>query len=171
MSVIEPDALPTDHSELINEIMADLSHDRGHFLQGADLSRGLPDQIDASGTYGRHGPVAVSVYGDGLKDDVLVVSSAQAELRQDETLSLVRELITRKDVPANDYLLISLMVPDARGFTCPPDLVLWRHIQDAVRSESLLEADPQNLKGLAIHVWGTNFWVDIQVTGCASPWQ
>lgn len=170
LSLLPGEPLPRNMNGIADQILEVLLKDKGCIFDGVGPQGGLPDLLPTSGNYGMYGPIGVSMYSDGVEGQFLVVASAQANIKSSDTLAAFRERVAEKDVVANRVLLVSVGAPDERGFTCPPDRMLFQHLLDTARNkENILPVAPEHLDAVALHLWGTLQWIEIYRTKNSRP--
>jgi len=158
IAALPPEPLPRDTRLLLDKLVELLDQDRGCVGDGMDVSKGLPERLPDRGMYGHFGPVFVSVYADGAPGDILVSAGCQAEIRLREALQALEARVGAKDTPASEVLLMSCGMPDERGYQCPLDLFMFQFIAE---NRSRLSLSPRHLKGVFLHLWGTNRWLQL----------
>jgi len=161
-----------DPAELVTQISAALTEDRGVVGDGLDLAQGLPERIPASagGFYGEvAGCSTVQTYV-GKPGEISVACLEQAEIRRSEVIRLLQTRITQKDTPANEVLLMTCGAPDDRGHVCPLDGFIFQFVAD-LASEGALRFDVSHLRNVVVHRWGSGDWLEIhRQPGAEAPW-
>lgn len=112
-----------DLSEQSKGILQQLKTDRGKIDFGPELPSDIP--ADAPGMYGRVADVIVQVYPGEAGRPLQVHGSCQLDMTLSELRRVTLELITAKDRPGNEVLVISTGLLDRAGYLCPHDQWLF----------------------------------------------
>jgi hypothetical protein len=155
--VLDVSQLPKNTQALESQICAVLVEDRGYFGEGSDFTTGLPEQFtNVRGFYPRIGSIQIIVYRGSAPDVVSVSSESQAEISLHEAITVANIRVREKDIPSNSVLLVTVGLPDSRGYVCPLDYFLFEHIK---HHEIQFRTTPRHLKAVVLHVWGTPEWL------------
>lgn len=137
-----------------------LTEDRGFVGEGLDLTAGPPPVLPPSGMYGQFGQLNGVVHAGGAADQIVVAASANGRVYRSQALTALNARIREKDIAGNDCLLITCGQPDERGFSCPLDAFIFALLADASRDGGLDITMPAHLRGIAVHLWPTNEWIE-----------
>lgn len=144
------------NEQLTDSIILALSKDLGVF--GEDVVFGPDGSFPAKwpethrGFYGNIGPFILQVQSSGLADDIQVVCAAQCQVKLSEAISALKNAVSEKDIQGNDVLLITCGLPDVRGFQCPLDYWLFRHIADQ-KARICEFLQPKHIQSIIIRAW------------------
>lgn len=150
--------MPRIHAPLVQEVLEALKVDRGTLNDDDIPAEGLPNIIGPDGVYGSIGPVGIGVGQGGWPDDFTVLSSAQVELERESIHESLSAILTTKDRPGNDTLLISVAAPDSLGTICPADQVLFHFLHEDIRDGKFSPPNLTHIKTVYIHQWGSRQW-------------
>ncbi|MFF7247615.1 hypothetical protein ACFZBU_27325 [Embleya sp. NPDC008237] len=164
-------SLPRDDRSLLTDITDALTADRGCWLDGVDMSNGLPSSLGHAGFYPLIGALATRVERGGHPGSVQVIATVSRAIYPHEAVEALRDLVRDKDRPENEILLVTCGAPDELGHICGFDRVLLGMLEDAARSGTLLAQDPTHLKAVALHYWGLPTLIGIKITDeYTAPW-
>jgi hypothetical protein len=149
-----------------------LLEDKGCVGDGIDFSQGLPERWTSNaGMYGSHGPFELQVYGDGVEGQLLVVASAQAQIKRSEAVQALSARIEAKDHAPNNLLLITCALPDDRGFACGLDTFMYLHLANAAATGTLGLRPPKRLSAVVLHRWNSADWIELyRADDAVLPW-
>lgn len=168
LSVLPSEPLPRKTAPLLDSLCTLLKDDRGCFGDGVDFTNGLPERLPIEcGSYKQSETVHVIVFPNGVPGEICVSGACQIEIRLTETFRVLEERVRAKDAPTNEILVMSCGMPDQHGYQCPVDVFMFNFIKSKLDH---LILSPTHLKGVFLHLWGTNDWVQLYRSENSFPW-
>lgn len=157
ISVLDISRLPKNTQALESQVCAVLMEDRGYVGEGPEFSSGLPEQWTSDrGFYPPLGSIQIVVHRSAVPGAISVSCHSQAEISLIEAISAAEDRVREKDIPSNDVLLVTVGLPDGRGYVCPLDYFIFEHLKN---HQVQIKITPKHLKAVILHVWGTPEWL------------
>ena len=88
---------------------------------------------------------------------IVISTSSQLFIHESEARAALHSRVQAKDYPPNEILVVTCGSPDARGYMCPADHLLFKLLWDADRKGlPVLSTPPSAIRGVVVHSWGSD---------------